>query len=243
MSSLEAALTSSEIIRHATYKGEDLADFHIVEARFHDCQFTDCTFDAAIFQACAFINCRFAHCSFRDARFEACLFTDSEAHSGCEWFCCNLSEARYSKCSLGMNRIVKSDAFLTQFMECSASGLHFEAEVHRRISKKLMTGGVIFEKCKLQYAVFAAGNYDSSRFEASDLRDVDFAGSNCNRASFAGSSLNNCDFTGATLDAAILAHATFDSLDLTSMQSHHDMTVSRDQHEALLRGMGLRTLD
>jgi len=156
---------------------------------------------------------------------------------------CNLNEAKFKASNLGMNRIVKCDAFLLSMVDCSATGLKFEAEVHRRISKKQIFGGVDFSRCKLHYAVFAPGNYEESKFEGCDLREVSFAGCNLARTTLSGSSLNGTDFSDATLDNAILAHATFDQLDLSAMQSHHDLVVSRDQHEALLKGMGLRTLD
>ena len=241
--SLESALASQKVIRGQAFKGDDMTDFHVVEARFADCLFNDCNFEDAIFVGCEFLNCRFAHSSFRNARFEKCTFLDAENHSGTEWSYCNLSDARFKTSNLGMNAFVKCDAFLLSMVDCSATGLKFEAEVHRRISKKQIFGGVDFSRCKLHYAVFSPGNYEESKFEGCDLREVSFAGSNLTRATFSGSSLNGTDFTGATLDHAILAHATYDQLDLSVMQSHHEMVISRDQHEALLKGMGLRTLD
>lgn len=240
---LEAALGSTDVVSGQSFKGDDMTDFHIAEARFSDCLFNDCTFEDAIFVNCAFLNCRFAHSSFRNARFENCQFLNAEQHSGTQWSYCNLNETKFKASNLGMNQFVKCDAFLMSMVDCSASGLEFDAEVHRRISKKQIFGGVDFTRCKLHYAVFQPGNYEESKFEGCDLREVSFAGSTLARASFAGSSLNGTDFAGANLDHAILAHATFDQLDLNVLQSHQDMVVSRDQHEALLKGMGVRTLD
>jgi fluoroquinolone resistance protein len=223
--------------------GEDLEELHIVEAEFRDCRFSDCHFDHSRIRSTAFLNCRFVRCSFKEAEFSDCLFVDGEKQTGSVWEYCTLSETKFTRSNLSMNRMVKCDAYLLALTECAAMGLQFEAEVHRKISKKLMMGGLRISKCKMQYAVFAPSNLDESTFESSDLRDCSFAGCNLARASFRGSSLNNTDFSDATLDGTILAQATFDSLDLASMASYRAAVVSRDQHENILSSLGLLTID
>ena len=224
------------------FHGDDLEELHMAEARFRGCRFADCNFDRTI-RSTSFFNCQFVRCSFKEAEFSDCLFVDSERQAGSVWEYCMLSEAKFARSNLGMNRMVKCDAYLLTFEDCAAMGLQFEAEVHRRISKKLMVGGLRVTKCKLQYAVFAPSNLEESTFESSDLRDCSFAGCNLSRSSFRGSSLNNADFSEATLDGATLAYATFDTLDLASIASHRAAVVSRDQHENILSSLGLLTID
>ncbi len=69
-----------------------------------------------------------------------------------------------------------------------------------------------------------------------------FAGAKLNHASFRGSSLANIDFAGAVLDHANLSHASFDELDFQSMASFRALSVTRDQHEAIVTSFGLLTV-
>jgi uncharacterized protein YjbI with pentapeptide repeats len=225
------------------FAGEDLEELYIVETEFRDCRFAECNFDHGRIHAATFANCRFARCSFKEAEFSECLFIDSESQAGSLWEYCTLSEAKFTRSNLSMNKMIKCDAYLLSLTECAAMGLQFEAEVHRKISKKLMIGGLRISKCKMQYTVFSPANLDESTFESSDLRDCSFAGCGLSRASFRGSSLNNTDFADAILDGADLSYATFDALDLASMASYRAAVVSRDQHENILSSLGLLTID
>jgi len=240
-SSLEAAFSMKEPVIGLRFASEDLTDFITSESKFADCRFNDCVFDGAKIRECEFIGCSFSNCSFKEAEFFNCIFVDRETQAGSAWNYCDLNEAKFKACNLSNNRIVKCEAFLLEITDSSAVGLQFDAEVHRKISKRMMFGGVVLQRCKLQYAVFAASSYEESRFESCDLRDCSFVESNLSRVSLMGSSLNNIDFTGATLDFANLSQATFDEMDLAAMASFKGMTVSRDQHENLLRSMGILT--
>ncbi len=239
--SLEEALSKNTITADTVFRGEDVSEFRTSGGRFQGCHFAECDFRLAVFRDCEFIACRFSHCDLREAEFHNCVFIDVETQKGSEWSFCNFGEAKFVNCNMSMGRIVKSEAYLMSVTDCSAVGLSFDAEVHRRIVKKTMFGGVRFRKTKLQYAQFHAADYEESVFEGCDLRDCSFSGSNLSRVSFRGSSINNTDFSRATLDGASLVGASFDELDLASMFSFKAMTVSRDQHENLLQSLGILT--
>jgi fluoroquinolone resistance protein len=240
---LAEAFSRDAVAAETVFRGEDVSEFRTYGARFRNCHFAECDFRLAVLRDCEFIACRFSHCDFREAEFHNGIFIDTERQKGAEWAFCNLGEAKFFKCNMSMGRIVKSEAYLLSFADCSAVGLSFDAEVHRTIARKTMVGGVRFQKTKLQYAQFHQANYEESVFEGCDLRDCSFSGSNLTRVSFRGSSINNTDFARATLDGASLVGATFDELDLASMFSFRGMTVSRDQHENLLQSLGILTAD
>lgn len=240
---LDTALQTAGPIENLSFNGEDLSEYHIVEAQFRNCHFKNCNFDLSKIHSSEFINCRFVHCSLREAEFQNCSFYDEVKQTGSQWSFCNLTEARFSRSNLSLNKLDKCDAYRLEFIECAASGISLEISVHREVGKRILTGGVRFSDCKMQYAVFVPGNYEESRFEQCDLRDASFAGSNLTRTSFIGSSINNIDLSGATLDNAVLANATFDEIDLVSMFSYHAMVVSRDQHENILASIGIITLN
>lgn len=241
--SLAEAFSRNTVTADTVFRGEDVSEFRTSGGRFRTCHFAECDFRMAVFRDCEFIACRFSHCDFREAEFYNCIFIDTETQKGSEWAFCNLGEAKFTNCNMSMGKISKSEAFMLSLADCSAVGLSFDAEVHRKIVKKTMFGGLRFRKTKLQYAQFHAANYEESAFEGCDLRDCSFSGSNLSRVSFRGSSINNTDFSRATLDDASLVGASFDDLDLASMFSFKRMTVSRDQHENLLQSLGILTAD
>ncbi|ASP76481.1 pentapeptide repeat-containing protein (plasmid) [Sinorhizobium meliloti] len=240
---LEEAFFKTTFVEKVTFSDEDVSEFRAQGTKFRDCHFSGCDFRSAILRDSEFVACRFSNCDLREVEFRGCNFSDSERQKGSEWSYCNFGEAKFVSCNITMNKIVKSQAFMLNVSDCSAVGLNFDADVHRKISKQTMFGGVIFRRTKLQYSIFLPANYEESVFEGCDLRDCSFAGSNLSRANFRWSSINNVDFSRATLDNASLANATFDELDLAAIFSFKGMFVSRDQHENLLSSIGILTAD
>ena len=238
---LAALLGSEAPIVGLSFDNETLKDGRLSGLSFADCRFSDCHFDYAEISDCRFINCRFDGCDFSETVFNNCQFMEDE--TGTVWRYCNLSKSAFNTCNLSLNRFVGCLAYELQMRECSALGASFDLSVHREIAGRTMRGGMAVEKCKLQYAQFASGDFAESRFEGSDLRDTSFAGCDLSYASLRGSALHNADFAGATLDGANLAHASFDALDIFSTRSHHGTVVTRDQHEAILASIGILTED
>lgn len=240
---LEQILMQCGESEEEVFSGEDVSDFAASDVIFVRCHFKDCTFDGARFANCRFVQCRFSNCSFLETAFHTTHFADKEVHKGSEWVLCNLSEARFTDCDLSMSIFSKSECYLMEATNCSAMGLKFDAQVHRRVSNRLAIGGVKFEGCKLQYGQFVKGNFEDSKFLSCDLRDTSFAGSDLSRCQLRGSSLHNIDLSGATLDNADISYATFDQLFLGEIFSHADLIVSRDQHETILKSIGIWTFD
>lgn len=118
-------------------------------------------------------------------------------------------------------------------------GLLFDAEVHRKVSNRLITGGFTFSKSRLQYAAFGGRDLSESKFEECDLREASFAKSDLTGCSFAGSALNNIDLSLATLDRAMLSYATFDDFNLEALRSFSGLIISQDQQVTLLRSLGI----
>ncbi len=238
-SSLATTLAADEDPTDLDFEGDDVLGIEIRGRRFTACAFRDCDFEGSRFVDCSFVGCVFRGCRFREAAFVGCRF-GSEDERPVKWHFCDLSQGRFEDCNLSLGEIDKCTTFETTFDGCSCLGLRFDAEVHRHIGRRKMAGGVRFEKCRLQFAVFKPADYEDCVFESSDLRDVDFSRGNYTRASFRGSVLHNTDFAGATLDEADISGATFDAFPLADLFSHQGLVVSPDQQAILLAGLGIR---
>jgi fluoroquinolone resistance protein len=241
--SLLEAAGCEQPVTGAVFAEEDIVGADISALRFENCEFHDCRFEDAIIRDSTFTGCRFAKCRFRQTRFRNTSFTAGREESACTWAFCDLSESSFEECNLSLNRIDKSEAYLTSFADCSAMGLLFNADVHKWVSKRIVIGGVKFERCRMQYAAFEELDLSKSTFVACDLRDVSFRRANLTDCTLTGSSLSNADFTGATLDGAALARANFDAFDLTAPISYAGLLISRDQAETILRGLGIVMID
>lgn len=236
---LEQAFQSCAPVTGLRFDQQDILDFNLHDVHFEGCDFHDCVFDETRIHGSRFVNCRFANCSFKEARFVDCKFSEGTDESACTWTLCNISEAKFENCHLGLNKFTKSLAAMTEFKACSAMGLLFDADVHRKISNRLIMGGVLFSDCRLQYAAFRGRDLSESKFETCDLRDASFTNSNLTSCSFAGSALNNIDLSLATLDRAILSYATFDDFNLEGLRSFSGMLISQDQQVTILRSLGI----
>lgn len=219
---------------------EDVLAAEIRGRSFSACLFQDCDFEGSTFIDCTFADCLFDGCKFREATFVRCRLGGGADERPSRWRFCDLSQARFEGCNLALCEIAECQAFETVFDKCSCLGLKFDAEVHRRIGKSKVTGGVRFQECRMQFAVFTPADYETCVFETCDLRDVDFSRGNYTRASFRGSVLHNVDFKGATLDEADISAATFDTFPLSDLFSAQGLVVSRDQQEPILASMGIR---
>lgn len=240
MNGLEKAINAAAPVADRRFEGEDLREFHVGEVEFRACRFSRCNFDFATFRAAGFIACSFDHCSFREAAFKDCLFAEGE--TGTEWRYSDLSKTEFTQCNLSLNKFVGCEGYMVSFEECAAPGLKADIAAQRQVRSQVIPGGLRFVRTKLQYAEFAPGDLTDSIFESCDLRDASLAGAKLNGASFRGSSLANIDLAGAILDHADLSHASFDELDFQSLASHRALSVTRDQHEAIVASFGLITV-
>ncbi len=240
MRTLEQAINSATPVEGERFDGDELQEFHVSEVEFRTCRFVNCNFDYATFRAARFIQCSFDHCTFKEASFKDCVLAEGEA--GSEWRYCDLSKAEIEKSNLSLNKFVGCQGYMLAFTDCAAPGLKADIDAQRKVRSQVIPGGLRFLRCKMQYAEFAPGDLQDSIFESCDLRDASFAGAKLNGASFRGSSLSNIDFAGAVLDNANLSHASFDELDFQSMASFRALTVTRDQHEAIVTSFGLLTV-
>lgn len=240
MRTLEQAINAATPVEGERFDGDDLQEFHISEVEFRSCRFVNCNFDYARFRAARFIGCSFDHSSFKEAKLKDCVFSENE--TGTEWRYCDLSKAEVETCNLSLNKFVGCQGYMLSFTDCAAPGLKVDIEAQRKVRSQVIPGGLRFNRCKLQYAEFAPGDLQDSIFESCDLRDASFAGAKLNSASFRGSSLANIDFAAAVLDHANLSHASFDELDFQSMASFRALSVTRDQHEAIVTSFGMLTV-
>jgi fluoroquinolone resistance protein len=236
---IEEIFRSDDRVIGLRFDKEDILEFTLHNVNFEGCDFHDCVFDQSRVTGGRFVNCRFTNCSFKETIFVDCKFSEGTDSSACTWTLCNLSESTFENCHLGVNTLSKCIAYMAEFKTCSAMGLLFDADVHRRVSNRLITGGVTFSNSRLQYAAFRARDLSESKFEQCDLRDASFAKSDLTGCSFAGSALNNIDLSLATLDRAILSYATFDEFNLEELRSFSGMIISQDQQLPLLRSLGI----
>jgi len=239
---LEGAIQLSSVVIRQRFEGEDLTEFSIFEVRFKGCSFKKCMFDSIRFGASEFINCRFIDCSFRNADFNGCTFSDVEAGIGSVWTLCDLSDARFLKCNLDVNRNTKSKGHALAIIECSAIGIILDMEVHRRIISRTVIGGIHCAASRMESAILRQGDWEERKFEHCDLRKADFSHSRLVGASFSNSSLNNARFHDAVMNETTIAHATIEGFDFAVLRSYDDLVVSRDQHDAILRSFSIRTV-
>jgi fluoroquinolone resistance protein len=243
MMTLDEATRHTAVITDMEFAQEDMSDYRLHEVQFHRCRFNDCNFDLSNISDSRFTGCRFTDCNFQETTFTACAFHEPESKLGSQWIRCNLSEAKFIKCDIGRNTFSKGTAFRLALTDCDAIQLTFESAVHRKVSRSVLKGSLVFSKCRMQFSTFAPGDYEGSAFHGCDLRECDLSGSHLIRVSFLGSNLNNADLTGSILDGATLAHCSIEAFDLSSVRSFDSMIVSRDQHEQLLGCLGIRTLN
>jgi len=236
---LEELLGRGEPLRGLRFEDAELFAFSLTGEVFDGCEFKSCVFDQAKLKSCRFVNCRFAHCDIREAKFTGCKFTDGDESTACVWYVCAFSESAFDNCNLSLNVFDKCKAPLTEFRQCSAMGLTFNAEVHRKIGGRSLLGGVKFEDCKMQYALFREQDFSGSAFAKCDLRDASFEKSNLTGASFAASAIHNINLRKAILDRCTLSHATFDKFNLDDPASFSGMIVSADHQATILRSMGI----
>lgn len=241
--SLLEAVGREKPVADMAFVEEDVVGAEVSGLHFENCEFRDCLFEDAVIRESSFIGCRFAKCRFKQTKFHNTSFSTGKEEAACNWMFCDLSESSFDDCNLSLNKIEKSSAYLTSFVQCSAMGLVFSADVHRPVSKRIMTGGVKFELCRLQYAMFGELDLSRSSFLTCDLREASFRRANLSDCSFAGSAISSADFDGATLDGATIAHADFDKFNLAEPISYAGLIVSRDQAEKLLHALGIVVID
>jgi fluoroquinolone resistance protein len=229
------------VVEGRLFLGEDVVGANVAALQFKNCEFSDCAFEESVIRDSSFMACRFAKCRFQQARFVKTKFGGAEEADACTWSFCNLPA--FEDCNLSMNKIAKSEVYLTSFSGCVAMGLLFEASVHKRVSNRLVLGGVKFNDCRLHYAAFEELDISKSEFVKCDLRDVSFRRSNLSDSSLTGSALSNADFSGATLDRATLAYSNFDSFNLADLLSYAGLIVSRDQVDTILGALGVMVVD
>jgi fluoroquinolone resistance protein len=95
----------------------------------------------------------------------------------------------------------------------------------------------------MQGSILRNCDWEESRFEQCDLRDADFSHSRLVGVSFQNSTLNNARFNEAVMNETTIAHAAIEGFDLGTVRSYDDLIVSRDQHEAILNTLSIRTVD
>lgn len=229
-----------EPISGARFDDEDLAELAFADLDVSDCEFHSCDFRATSLRTSRFVRCRFVHSSFLEGRFADVRFSGGEDGSHCVWAFSRLDDAEFKDCNLNLNVLTKCSAHRATFDDCAATGLKFDAAVHRRVRGRRLSGGVTFRRCKLIYSVFDERNLEESCFDGSDLRDARFAGLNLARASFRGCNLANVDFAGSALDDAVLCEAVFDRFSLQDLRSFHGMMVSADSQATMLASVGIR---
>lgn len=237
----EEAIRRADATEDVTFENVDIAEYHLHEVKFRHCSFVDCNFNGARITLSSFVNCTFRGCSFQDAVFTECAFCDEAEDSGCRWLQPNLADAEFRKCNLSHNTVASGSAFRARFIECKAIGIRFSAEVYRPAKRRI--GTVTFSHCAMMFGVFGSGDYRECVFEHCDLRDCDFSESNCAGASFFSSNLNNTRFNRSNLDGANLARAQIEGFQLTDLSSYTDITLSRDQHEQVLKSLSIQTFD
>ncbi|MCR8492649.1 MULTISPECIES: pentapeptide repeat-containing protein [Hyphomicrobiales] len=237
----EEAIRRTEPTEDVTFEGVDISEYHLHEVNFSKCSFIDCNFNAARISNSSFVNCSFRGCSFQDAVFTDCAFCGDAEDSGSRWVQANLADVEFKKCNLSHNTMAGGAAFRARFVECKAVGIKFSAEVYRPARRRI--GAVTFSHCAMMFSAFGPGDYRDCIFEHCDLRDCDFSESNCANASFFSSNLNNARFLRSNLDGANLARAQIEGFQLTDLSSYTDITLSRDQHEQVLKSLSIQTFD
>ncbi|HZL09559.1 MAG TPA: pentapeptide repeat-containing protein [Prolixibacteraceae bacterium] len=128
------------------------------------------------FDKCKFENCDFSDADLSESDFVSCRFEN-----------CNFSNARLS--GTGMKDV--------HFIECKLIGMSFAA-----CSDFLFS--VNFQKCVLDYAVFAEKKMKKTKFVDCSLKEVDFSGTDLSLSDF-----HHCDLLQTVFHRTNLEKADF----------------------------------
>lgn len=201
---------------------------------------TDAALDGATFDQCSFLRCSFASADLSDAKFQTCVFFDTDARKGCDFFAARLDGARFEGCNLSISSFANASLYGATLHKCKASGADFEgASFARKVARTAIAKGTLTD-CMLDMANFSGLVLDGCDFSESSLKQADFSRTGLVEAHLRGCNLSAANVVGARLDKADMREATLDGLDLGSAQSFAGIKVSASTLSALAGPLGIR---
>lgn len=159
---------------------------------------------------------------------------------GCIWRSVTLSDPKAQRLRLRDARIESSDLANIDMTAAALERVEFLAtRLTGAICSEAQWKSVLFQECKLDFALFRMASLEQCVFEKCNLAEADFYGANLTGAIFRGCDLSRVDISHATLTNADLRDCRLDGMRGTP-DAMEGLTISPDQAALLITLFGVR---
>ncbi len=159
---------------------------------------------------------------------------------GCIWRSVMLSEPKAQRLRLRDARIESSDLANIDMTAAAFERVEFLAtRLTGAVGSEAQWKSVLFQECKLDFALFRMASLEHCVFEKCNLAEADFYGANLTGAIFRGCDLSRVDISHATLTNADLRDCRLDGMRGTP-DAMDGLIISPDQAALLITLFGVR---
>jgi uncharacterized protein YjbI with pentapeptide repeats len=159
---------------------------------------------------------------------------------GCIWRSVTLSDPKAHRLRLRDARIESSDLANIDMTAAALERVEFLAtRLTGAICSEAQWKSVLFQECKLDFALFRMASLEQCVFEKCNLAEADFYGANLTGAIFRGCDLSRVDISHATLTNADLRDCRLDGMRGTP-DAMDGLIISPDQAALLITLFGVR---
>jgi len=159
---------------------------------------------------------------------------------GCIWRSVTLSDPKAQRLRLRDARIESSDLANIDMTAAALERVEFLAtRLTGAICSEAQWKSVLFQECKLDFALFRMASLEQCVFEKCNLAEADFYGANLTGAIFRGCDLSRVDISHATLTNADLRDCRLDGMRGTP-DAMDGLIISPDQAALLITLFGVR---
>jgi uncharacterized protein YjbI with pentapeptide repeats len=159
---------------------------------------------------------------------------------GCIWRSVTLSDPKAQRLRLRDARIESSDLANIDMTAAALERVEFLAtRLTGAVCSEAQWKSVLFQECKLDFALFRMASLEQCAFEKCNLAEADFYGANLTGAIFRGCDLSRVDISHTTLTNADLRDCRLDGMRGTP-DAMDGLIISPDQAALLITLFGVR---
>jgi uncharacterized protein YjbI with pentapeptide repeats len=159
---------------------------------------------------------------------------------GCIWRSVTLSDPKAQRLRLRDARIESSDLANIDMTAAALERVEFLAtRLTGAVCSEAQWKSVLFQECKLDFALFRMASLEQCAFEKCNLAEADFYGANLTGAIFRGCDLSRVDISHTTLTNADLRDCRLDGMRGTP-DAMDGLVISPDQAALLITLFGVR---
>ncbi len=159
---------------------------------------------------------------------------------GCIWRSITLSDPKAQRLHLRDVRVDTSDLANMDMTGAALERVEFLAtRLTGALCSETRWKSVLFQECKLDFALFRMASFEQCVFEKCNLAEADFYGANLTGAIFRGCDLSRADISHATLSDADLRDCRLDGMRGTP-DALDGLIISPDQAAMLITLFGVR---